>query len=160
MIDIAEFRGYLKIDKLNLDREVGQQAVLLEEVSDAYTEASAKRDFLKESLAMIDAKLDFEIRQSLECDSVKATEAMVKNLVLTDQVHKAAVTKYLQAKAEADRLGALKDAFKERGYMLRDMCQLFLAAYFERNSVEDTSATSEAKYRVRRERMAAARGAK
>lgn len=157
MLDLEEFRGYLVIDKLSLDTELEQQAQLLGAVSDEYADAVAERDRLKEMMATTDARLDYEIRQVLEAEETKATEAMVKSLVQTDTAHRAAASKWLAAKLRADRLQVLKEAFKERGQNVRELCSLFVTNYFEKTSVEVKGDASEARYRLQRAKMAVAR---
>lgn len=132
---IDEFRAYLKINKHALDDEIVQQPMLLYQVSEAFVEAVAQRDALKEALATIDARLDGSIRKRLE--DQKVTEAMVKNLVQTDVDHEEASTAYMEAKQQADVLGVLRDAFASRGYMLRDLVQLTAAGYYEQTSMRD-----------------------
>lgn len=150
-----EFRRYLQIDKNALDDELISHPQLLFRVSEAYVEAVAERDALKENLLTVDASLDQEIRGELE--GGKVTEAIVKNLIQLHPKHKAASDAYLMSKHKADVLAALKDAFGTRGYMLRDLCQLYTANYFENSSVKDSAAADAATYRRNRQRLAEAR---
>ncbi len=151
MIDIAEFRGYLKINKAALDDEVIQQPSLLFAVSEACAEATARRDKLKEQLATVDAELDFEIRESAV---VKFTDTAIKAQIQIHKDHTVAFKNYLAAKQQADVLSALKDAFQQRSYGIRDLCQLFIANYFEESSVRGNSNTDTVAYQTRREAMA------
>lgn len=150
---IEEFKGYLKIDKSALDDEIIQQPQLFFEVSEAYVEAVAVRDSKKEELAQIDAELDAKYRNSLE----KATEGTIKAKIQTDKKHGTAFTAYINAKELADSLLALKEAFQQRGYMLRDLVSLHTANYYETSSARGTGQTEDFAYHRRRERLAAAR---
>jgi hypothetical protein len=154
-MNVDEFKRYLVIDKNNLDDEVTHQSELFFRVAEAYAAAAAERDTLKEMLATIDAQLDAIIREELEGD--KFTEAMVKNRIQVHPNHKAAFDSFLEAKQKADVLGALKDAFHTRSYLLRDLCQLALANFFETSAVKDTPITDNAVYRRQRQRLAEAR---
>ncbi len=154
-MNVDEFRRYLTIDKDNLDDEVTQQSTLFFNVAEAYATAATERDTLKELLGTIDAQLDGIIREELEGD--KFTEAMVKNRIQVHPNHKEAFESYLEAKQKADVLGALKDAFHTRSYLLRDLCSLALANYFETGAVKDTAVTDNAVYRRQRQRLAEAR---
>lgn len=153
--DIDEFRTYLAIDRANLDAEIVQQASLFYEVSEAYTMACAVRDDLADNLKATDANLDLKYRSngSDENDG-KLTENKIKNLVETDPKHEKAITKYLEAKAFADQIAALKEAFHQRSYMLRDLSALFIANYFERSSIEGNK---DIKHSIRKEALAAER---
>lgn len=151
---LEEFRQYLPVDKFGLDDELCQQSELLFKVSEAYEEALAKRDELKERLATIDAELDGEIREELEKNDEKATDPKVKALVQADIKHQKAFTAYAQAKLLAGKLSALKDSFKDRGFMIRALGDLYVANYFEQKSVQGTSNTDTVVYHQRRARLA------
>lgn len=152
---IDEFREYLKINKNGLDDEVTHQSGLFFAVAEAYAEAATDRDLMKEQLATIDAQLDSIVR--LELEGEKVTESIVRNRVQVHPSHEAAFQSYLNAKQKADVLGALKDAFHTRSYLLRDLCSLALANYFESSAVKDTGTTDQAVYKRQRQRLAEAR---
>jgi hypothetical protein len=153
--DIAELKQYLRIDKHKLDEELEEQPMLLFQISEAFVQASAERDMLKEQLATIDANLDAAIRNDF--GDKKYTEAMVKIEVQTNKKHDQAMLKFLDAKKQADLLLALKEAFVSRGFMIRDLCGLYNANYFEEASVRGTGETDRATYNTGRQRMAEAR---
>lgn len=147
--DLEQFRKYLQIDKNALDTAVMQQPTLLDEVSEAYEEAVSERDALKEELAIIDAQLDCEIRAK----NNKATESAIKALVLLHPSHREGFTQWIEAKEYAGKLGALRDAFKDRSYMLRELGNLYVSNYFQQTSVKPTQATDEMVFARRRERL-------
>ena len=155
-IDIAELRTYLQIDKLALDDEVVRQPSLFYEVSEAYAEAAAERDMLKEHLAGIDAELDKRFRKEGE----KATEGKIKAQIQSYKAHQEAFDEWLEAKKQADKLQALKDAFQQRSYMLRDLVSLHNANYFEESSLKTTANQDRVVYHQRRARLGAARETK
>lgn len=155
MVDIDELRGYLRIDKHALDQELEEQPMLLFQISEAFVQAAAERDMLKEQLATIDANLDAATRN--DYGDKKYTEAMIKNEVQTDKKHDQAMLKFLKAKERADLLFALKEAFQSRGFMIRDLCSLYNANYFAEASARGTPGTDRATYKAGRERMAQAR---
>ena len=154
MTDIAELKQYLRINKHRLDEELEEQPMLLFQISEAFVQAAAERDMLKEQLATIEANLDAAVRNDF--GDKKYTEAMVKNEVQTDKKHDQAMLKYLKAKNQADLLAALKEAFHSRGYMIRDLCTLYAANYYEQGSAKPTNNTNRATYsmgRQKRERL-------
>ncbi len=102
---------------------------------------------------MADAGLDGRIREQFKA----TTEAQVKNKIQVDEQHATRFSLFLEAKFTADQLAALKDAFTQRGYMLRDLCQLYTTGYFESNAVRGDANTDTVAYRQRRERVALAR---
>src|SRR5229473_1296415 len=121
MIHLAELKQHLAIDKSMLDDEVIRQPVLFYTISEALTEALAKRDGAKETLAFVDAEVDNACRKKLSKGDIKITEKMVQNYVQCSHEHGKAFDNYLEAKTNADKLLALKEAFQQRSYMLRDL---------------------------------------
>ena len=152
-MNVDEFREYLKIDKLGLDINLSQQPSLLFAVSEACEQALALRDKLKDDIGICEANLDLTYRQTM----TNYTEGKIKSLVLTDKARRSAITAYNNQRAKAGQLLALKDAFKERGYMLREMCSLYVSNYFERNSSRPTVDTDTVAYNQRKAKIAAVR---
>lgn len=150
--EIGELREYLRIDKTRLDEELEEQPMLLFKISEAYIQAAAARDAAKEHLATVDAKLDKKGREELDRREEKVTEAMVKNYVQTAKDHEKATQGYFDAKNNADLLSALKDAFHQRGSMLRDLATLYNANYYEQGVAKPTTAGNRATYSMKRER--------
>jgi len=153
-MDIDKLKQLLAINKNSLDDEISRQPMLFYEVAEACVAAAAERDARKEDLATIDAELDGLSRTLLSRREEKVTEAMVKNTIQTNAKHEAAFNAYMQAKTESDLLSAMKDAFGQRGYMLRDMAQLYVASYFEQSSVQGNNNTDKVVYEARRDQAA------
>src|SRR6185437_11627731 len=137
MIVLEDLKKQLAIDKTALDDEVIRQPGLFYEVSEQLTMANAERDGAKEELATVDAELADKWRRSL-AKTVKGrvTDAMVAQCVQTSADHEKAFTIYLNAKAKAEKLLVLKDAFMQRSYMLRDLVTLYSANYYEDTSLK------------------------
>lgn len=154
---IDQLRVYLEIDKHGLDDEIVKQPSLLLQVAEAHAEAIAERDSCKEELATVDAELDGQVRRKLEKVKEKVTEAAVKHGIQTSQKHGDAFDTYMTAKTKADKLLALKEAFQNRSYMLRDLVQLYVANYYDQSSVQGNSRSDSMTYQHNRERLAEAR---
>jgi hypothetical protein len=150
MVDVDEFKKYLRIDKQALDDEVMQQPELFFQVSEAYAQAVAERDAIKEELNAIDAKLFANQRGS----DPKATDTAIKSRVTIAQSHQLAFTEWLEAKEYADRLAALKDSFFQRSEMLKTLGRLHASNYFEQTSVRATQSTDAMVYERQRKRLA------
>lgn len=149
----------MKIDKLALDDEVIRQPELLYHVSEAHVEALASRDYLKEELNRTDAELSNHYRKELAKNG-RATDKAVEAKVLSDADRQSAYDEYSEARLKADRLGALKDAFQQRGYMLRDLCSLYTSNYWQEASTKPTQAQDASHYAANRQRMSNARAAR
>ena len=157
MMEIDKLKTLLAINKNALDEEISQQPMLFYDIAEACVEAMAERDTAKEALATVDAKLDGLVRSALDKSKEKVTEAMVKNSIQMHKEHMVAFEAYMRAKSDADLILALKEAFGQRGYMLRDLCQLYVSGLYEQNSVRETAATDRAAYKATRERLSVAR---
>ncbi|KKN90059.1 hypothetical protein LCGC14_0231720 [marine sediment metagenome] len=134
-MDIKEFGDMLQINPNDLDTELIRQPELFFRVGQAHALAISERDGAKEDLAVTDASLNFEVRNALEKEGTKATMDLVAAEVQAHKDHGADMQAYLETKRKADELGALRDAFSQRAYMLREMVNLFMANYFATESV-------------------------
>ena len=132
---IEKWQQKLAIDQNALDREVEMQPYLFFQVADECAEALSRRDSAYDELKRTDADLNFSVRESLAESGQRVTEEMVKSAVLIDNRHIEAQKKYNEAKLESDKIEALKSAFQQRGYMLRDLVQLFATGYSMGSSV-------------------------
>ena len=151
--DFEQLRKHLSIDKSSLDDELASQAGLFDTVGQAHVDAIDKRDALKEELAVIEAETENDIRETAERQKEKITEGQVKSLVKIDKDSKRAYSAYAAAKREADRLGVLKESFHQRAGMIDSLCKLYIANYFEQNSVRGTDRQDTAVYYQRREKL-------
>lgn len=157
---VDSLREHLAIDKHALDIEIQRQPSLFYEISEAYVKAASRRDFLKEEIARVDADLNARHRRKIEKSGARATENSVGAAITADPKHQKAVDAHIAARNEAELLQALKEAFHQRSYMLRDMVALFVANYYEKGAVEGTNVTRDFKANKNIDRMAEARAAK
>jgi CRISPR/Cas system CMR-associated protein Cmr5 small subunit len=157
MPSYTELKALLEIDQSFLDRELSHQAVLYNEVGQAHVDAVDRRDALKEELGVVEANVENDIRETAERQKEKLTEGQVKALVKIDKDRKQAFTNYAKAKKEADRLSVLKESFHQRGGMIENLCKLYIANYYEQDSVRGTSRSDTTVYLQQRQRIAAHR---
>lgn len=157
MTTLDELQKQLAIDKSVLDDEVIRQPVLFYEVSEQLTNALAERDAAKENLANVDADLDSHWREHLNKAKTRVTDKMVLSWVQTSEEHEEAFKGFLTAKHKAEKLLALKEAFQQRSYMLRDLVSLYSANYYEDASMKPSRAQDASHYAANRQRLAVAR---
>ena len=151
MINLTELKSYLQINAGDLDNELVRQSALFYSVSESYVEAVAIRDTKKEELATVDAELDSIARMSND----KTTENRIKGMIQLNPKHQEAFIGYNEAKLMADRLGAMKDAFHQRGSMLKELAQLAISNLYEiASSSQSPNAVS---YELGRQRLATKR---
>lgn len=158
--ELEELRSLLEIDKHSLDDEIVRQPQTFFKISEASVKATAHRDFCKEEIKRVDADLAAAHRRKIEKSGARATDSAVSSAVAADPKHQKAVDRYIKANQRAELLNALREAFSQRSYMLRDLSTLFVANYFEKTSVTDNSTVRGAKADANMDRMAEARKAK
>jgi hypothetical protein len=98
-----------------------------------YSEASAEANDLvrkkKNDLEVLYARLDQEIRISLEGEGKKTTADSVKAAILCDERHIKAVIEYNDALYRADLCGSAVKAVEHKKSALQSMVQLCLSGY-------------------------------
>ena len=157
-MEIDELRTYLVIDKTRLDENLMEHPDLYFRVSDAASIKASLRDRAYETIKRTDASLATTIREQIVDEKGKATEAMVSQAVLDHREHKKAIDRHLDLKEEAAKLDALCEAFKQRGYMLREMVQLYISGYYSDVTARSSQHTmKEVKHGENREKMSVAR---
>jgi hypothetical protein len=130
--DLDRFREMLRIDKNNLDEEMLRQPFVYQDISEAYVNAAGERDFAKEALARVDAKLAEEFRAKAAKDKERTSETKIGDLVIRAPEHVEAHLEFAAKKRKADILSALQSSFDQRGKMLRELASLYVAGYFDR----------------------------
>jgi hypothetical protein len=139
------YKEAIIIDRNDLDTELANQPGIFLEVAQAYTQAISVRDGLKESLDSLGSSIDLRIRREAVDHGEKLTEALVKARVESNKTYRQHVEDYLAAKAKAEDLFAVKEAFAQRAFVLKDLCGLYIAGYFSTTAVKGKEA-SEIQY--------------
>lgn len=134
-LTLKEAKGMLLIDKNNLDSELINQADVYATIGLQVAEAINDRDFLKEEVEVTYARLANLYRESGE----KVTEGKVAEHVQLHPNYSAVKTDYLKAKKVAEEWMAIRDAFGQRVSMLKELCNLYQAEYWTRDSVKTKS---------------------
>lgn len=150
-----ELKQALTIDKNSLDRELIHQAALFNAVGEEWVQAVDKRDALKEFLGLIEAEIENEVRQEASDNKEKITNDEVKSRVRVHPDRRKASGNYGQAKKEADKLDVLKNAYLQRASMLKRLCELYIANYYEQNSVRVGARQDSVVYQQQRAKIAA-----
>lgn len=117
----------LRIDRDDLDGCLIEQPGHHYQVALALAEAVAVRDALKADFELLQANLDVKLRADFEERGEKTTEARLQQEMKLDPRYGEARKELLNAQAEVDRLSALKEAFQQRSFMLRELVALTVA---------------------------------
>lgn len=133
-VSMNTLRQDLEIDREGLDDCLVKQPELFFHASDAYVVAVASRDQLKLDLEEKMAQLDEQVRKEAIANDEKLSETAVAKRVQASPELKELQSDYLAAKAEADKWLALKEAFQQRSYMLRELVSLAVSRMRDRDS--------------------------
>ena len=159
MKDLDEYKSSLAIDRYSLDTCIQNQVILFSEVSEETVAAMARRDTAKKFAEEVLANISLTVRQNAVDEGRKMTEGLVKETVAVDEEVIDAQTAYLEAKGESDHWTALKEAYMQRSYMIREMGALYVAGYFAEITVKGPD-TEEAVHKQAREKASKARRSK
>lgn len=128
-VPLAELEKALFINEHALEEACQRQADAFWRVSKQLAYAISERDQAELIVSETEALVEYEFRQAVPSDE-KVTNPEVKAAVNLDKRVKHIRREYLRFKKLADDLGALKEAFQQRSYMLREMVKLHLASYY------------------------------
>lgn len=127
---LAELEGYLAIDQHDLENVCRAHPELFYRVSKELVLAESRRDQLRQHCKEVDAEVEVQIRTDLERREAKLTDKGVEALRRISGRVKQKNEELLNAELDMSRWSALKEAFSTRGYMIRDLIQLYLANYY------------------------------
>lgn len=155
-------KSILNIDKHKLDMECETHANTLFSISEEVVEAQEKRDAYKVLVEETYAQVDADLRANANNKGEKITEAKLANSILLDNSYKMVYNTYLEAKAEYDKLYALKEAYISRGVMLRTLCELYISGYWGGITVKGntTQGIKDIKYKETLENISKGKSAK
>lgn len=134
-LTLERARELLFINKYELDEECIKQPSIFSHIADKCSNTSSISDCAKESLARVDAEVSKKLRLEADTKGTKISEAKLQELILLDDNHKVAFQNYADAKLNADRWYVLKESWVQRSFMLKDLCGLFYAQYFIKETV-------------------------
>lgn len=154
---VEELELGLKIDRHNLEVAAQEQPELFYRVSKSYEMAISERDGAEQNVKTAEAEVDREIRKKAANSEEKTTETQIKSQVRIHPKVKAAEDEYLRLKEECGLLQALKDAFKQRGYAIGQLVELYLGNYYSEIK-KDAGDSDRKKMRGRQGREAMAEG--
>lgn len=127
--ELVDLQDAIRIDKYGLDEELVRQPATYLQVANGLALHTSYRDQAKDDLKQAEAEADQRVRARLEKNGVKITEPLVEREVDLDRSVGDARQRYRDACLEADKWSALRDAWLQRSYALKDLVQLHVSAY-------------------------------
>lgn len=124
---LDHYKQYLVIDKHDLDSCLVEQPGCFYHVAQGLAFATAERDAAKLEMEEIQAKLDQELRAEAVRKDEKLTESAIQNKLRMLPKVQDAQRKFLDLRKDAEQWLALKEAFSQRSYMLKELVALYIA---------------------------------
>lgn len=127
---IEELRKGLKIDVDSLDEELVTQPDRYDRAGRNYARVISRRDKKDNELEVLKATLDKEIREQAAADEEKITEPQIKQSIQRDPDYIKVQGEYFDLKRQASEFESLRDAYKQRAYILGNLVDLYSTGYF------------------------------
>ena len=124
MKDYDHYVDSIPVDRRNLSDELTSHVELMSDVTRHATMLRHQVDVTKQELARIEAEAAISIRADAAVSGKKLTVDAVKDAVTTDPAVRDAYDKCLDAKGQAEKWTALAEAYKQRGYAMRELTEL------------------------------------
>lgn len=128
------FKRRLIIDKTALDDELIEQPSLFFEVSERLSYSKAERDEARRQRDLVAAEIKADLRE----DDPKLSESRLNSMVEEDRNYRLARASYHEAEKLVSLWESMTDAVRSRGYMLRQLADLFVANYYSPNSAGES----------------------
>lgn len=151
-LGIDELRDALKIDVHDLEHELLGQSVLFERAGAGAARAVSRRDRSSENAKRTGAVRFAELAEELAAANGKAPTVKAVEMALeADAQYQEARDAYKEDAQEAGEWEALRDAYRARGFVLRDLVQLHLSNHY--GQAEEDGEYNEARRAHRRARI-------
>ncbi len=124
--ELENLRSQLQIDKDDLDTCLVEQPDLYYHVAENYVNAVARRDAVKLSIEQVTAELGEQMRKAAAAREEKLTESAITRKIADTPRLQEMEEQYLSLRLEADKWQALKEAFQQRSFMLRELVAIFI----------------------------------
>ena len=135
-ITLDEVRSRLPVSRYRLDDDIEVQASVQESISARVAELALSCAELKEKLAVTEARLAQEARDTHEKISVEGA----KGVVIRSTQRQTLVATLQSTKHELTLWEGALEAWKSRGYSLKTLADLYASQYFALSSTSSRSA--------------------
>lgn len=132
--ELDKLQAGLKVDKHSLDDELIKQPGLIFEIASEAALWASRRDAAKQRSQSVEAEADARIRHDIEVAGDKVTEKLVESCKRVDPKVKASQADLLRFNLTVAKFSGMQEAYRSRGYVLKDLCALHADAYWASNS--------------------------
>ena len=134
-IDLEEAQRSLRIAKDAIDEAIMEQPTLFYAVSDMLVFTKEEKDTAKLARDRVEAGVSHKLRTSLNREGTKFTESALREQVTLDRDYDNAQCAYLSALSEVTAWEHMKEAYSQRGFMIRELARLWTSNFYGENSV-------------------------
>jgi hypothetical protein len=128
--DIQHYRAQLRTNRLRLDEDLEVQAEMQEQISSRVSRMNTKVLEAKEQLALVEARLTQDLGEE---QKLTVAELAAKVRRHRDRIE--AFRAWMDAREEHEEWQGLLDAWKSKGFAMKDLGGLYASQYFAVNSV-------------------------
>lgn len=130
MSTLEQYRNMLYVNKHRLDDELEIQPDIMGRISMQVVTRNSRMLTSKEELAKIEGRIGEELKE----DDAKLTVALLDAKIKRDPERIRAWQAYLTARADHENWLGLLEAWRQKGYSLKTLADLYAAQYFSLNS--------------------------
>lgn len=127
MTTLKDYRSMLRINRHRLDDELEIQAEVMDRISQEVNRLNSQMLSAKEELLRVEARLMTEIAEDAPS---KMTVAQMEAAVRRHKDRRDAWVQYDIARYSFDEWEALRDAWKQRGFSIKTLADLYTSHYF------------------------------
>jgi len=135
MPDIDFYKKKLRVNKHRLDDELEVQAQYQDEIADHVASLAFQAAWAKDEADRIEHRLIAEAKE----DNAKLAVETAKGYARANQSWKAARSYQHECQQDLERWQGLYDAWRQRGYSLKTLADLYAAQYFSVTTVHGQS---------------------
>lgn len=125
--DIKTFRDMLAVNKHDLDRELEIQAVVMDRISQQVGRTGRALVEAKDELARAEARISQNLAEN---SATKLTVTALDAAVKRSPERRDAFRALQDARSEFEAWEALREAWKQKGYSLKTLADLYASSYF------------------------------
>lgn len=133
-MSIDDYRRKLRVNKHTLDDELEEQPDIMDRISRKVVELTTKANEAKDEVARTEGRLAEDVKEADPKLSLPATEAKVRRA--PERIRD--WQQYQQARALLEEWQGLLEAWKNKGYSIKTLSDLYAANYFSVNSTTMT----------------------
>jgi len=127
----------LKINKNELDEELIEHSPTMQKIGEECVFAQSARDRAKDELERVEAEVYQEKKDAYSKKGTKEkapTDYAIKAEVRSDSRVVKAYDVYRTAKMEASQWEIMQESFRQRGFMVNKLAELYIAQYYSKDS--------------------------